>query len=41
MNEPGNSKTTRVQVAGLCIAACSLVLALLRTVFDVMEAMGR
>ena len=28
-------------VAGLWIAACSLALALLRTVFDVLEVMGR
>lgn len=41
MNEPGSSKATRVQVAGLWIAAASLVLALLRTIFDVLEVMGR
>lgn len=41
MNEQGSSKSTRVQVAGLWIAACSLALALLRTVFDVLEVMGR
>ncbi|ACL42082.1 hypothetical protein Achl_4131 (plasmid) [Pseudarthrobacter chlorophenolicus A6] len=41
MNEQGGSKSTRVQIAGLWIAAASLVLALLRTVFDVLEVMGR
>jgi hypothetical protein len=41
MNEPGNSKSARVQIAGLWIAAASLFLALLRTVFDVMEVIGR
>lgn len=40
-DEQGSSKSTRVQVAGLWIAACSLALALLRTVFDVLEVMGR
>jgi hypothetical protein len=41
MNEQGSGKSTRVQVAGLWIAAASLVLALLRTVFDVLEGVGR
>lgn len=41
MNEPDSSKSTRIQVAGLWIVACSLGLALLRTVFDVLEVMGR
>lgn len=41
VNEKGSGKATRVQVAGLWIAACSLALALLRTVFDVLEVMGR
>lgn len=37
MNETGGSKSTDPRsVAGLWIAACSLALALLRTVFDVM-----
>jgi hypothetical protein len=40
VNEGGSGKATRIQVAGLWIAACSLALALLRTVFDVMEVMG-
>lgn len=40
MNEQGSGKATGVQVAGLWIAACSLALALLRTVFDVLEVMG-
>ena len=31
----------RVQIAGLWKAACSLALALLRTVFDVLEVIGR
>ncbi|WP_268760436.1 hypothetical protein [Arthrobacter sp. Leaf337] len=39
MNEQGSGKATRVQIAGLWIAAASLVLALLRTVFDVLEVM--
>jgi hypothetical protein len=34
-------QSTRFQVAGLWISACSLALALLRTVFDVMEVLGR
>jgi hypothetical protein len=34
--EQGSGKATRVQVAGLWIAACSLALALLRTVLEVM-----
>lgn len=41
MKEQGRGKATRIQVAGLWIAACSLGLALLRTVFDVLEAMGQ
>jgi hypothetical protein len=41
VNEQGSGKATRVQVAGLWIAACSLALALLRTVLDVLEVMGR
>ena len=41
MKEQGSGKATRVQVAGLWIAASSLALALLRTVFDVLEVMGR
>jgi hypothetical protein len=41
VNEQGGGKATRVQVAGLWIAACSLALPLLRTVFDVLEVMGR
>ncbi|MDQ1060354.1 hypothetical protein QFZ23_004255 [Arthrobacter globiformis] len=41
VNEKGSGKATRVQIAGLWIAACSLALALLRTVFDVLEVMGR
>jgi hypothetical protein len=41
MNEQGSSKSTRIQIAGLWITACSLALALLRTVFDVLEVMGR
>jgi hypothetical protein len=41
VNEQDSGKATRVQVAGLWIAACSLALALLRTVFDVIEVMGR
>ena len=41
MSERGSVRATRVQVAGLWIAACSLALALLRTVLDVLEAMGR
>ena len=41
MNEQGSGKATRVQVVGLWIAACGLALALLRTVFDVLEVMGR
>jgi hypothetical protein len=40
VNEQGSGKATRVQIAGLWIAAASLVLALLRTVFDVLEVMG-
>lgn len=40
MNEQGSSKSTRIQVAGLWIPACSLALALLHTVFDVLEVMG-
>lgn len=41
MNEPGSSKSTRIQMTGLWIAACSLGLVLLGTVFDVFEVMGR
>jgi hypothetical protein len=41
VNEQGSGKASRVQVAGLWIAACSLALALLRTVLDVLEIMGR
>lgn len=41
VNEQGSGKATRVQVAGLWIAAGSLALALLRTVFDVLEVLGR
>jgi hypothetical protein len=41
LNEQGGGKATRIQVAGLWIAAASLVLALLRTVFDVLEVLGR
>jgi hypothetical protein len=43
VNEQGSGQATRVQVAGLWIAACSLALALalFRTVFDVLEVMGR
>ena len=41
MNEQSSGKATRNQVAGLWIAACSLALALLRTVFDVLDVMGR
>jgi hypothetical protein len=41
VNEQGSGKATRIQVAGLWIAACSLALALLRTLFDVLEVMGR
>ena len=41
VNEQGSNKSTRIQIAGLWIAACSLALALLRTVFDVMEVLGR
>lgn len=36
----GSGKATRVQIAGLWIAAASLGLALLRTVFDVLEVVG-
>lgn len=35
VNEQGSGKATRVQVAGLWIAACSLALALLRAVLEV------
>ncbi|WP_258064383.1 hypothetical protein [Arthrobacter sp. ZGTC131] len=38
MSELGSGKATRIQVAGLWIAACSLAPALLRTVFDRLEA---
>jgi hypothetical protein len=41
VNEPGNGKATRMQVAGLWIAASSLALALLRTALDVLEVLGR
>lgn len=41
VTEKGSGKATRVQIAGLWIAACSLALALLRTVFDVLQVMGR
>ena len=41
MNEPGTSKSPRVHVAGLWIAVCSLALAPLRTIFDVLEVMDR
>ncbi|MFJ5695004.1 hypothetical protein ACIP9X_14260 [Arthrobacter sp. NPDC093125] len=41
MNEHRSGKATRVQVAGLWIGPCSLAPALLRTVFDVLEVMGR
>jgi hypothetical protein len=41
VKEQGSGKATRVQIAGLWIAASSLALALLRTVFDVLEVMGR
>jgi hypothetical protein len=41
VNEEGSGKASRIQVAGLRIAACSLALALLRTVFDFLEVMGR
>ena len=36
-----SGKATRVQAAGLWIAVCSLALALLRTVFDVLEVLGQ
>ena len=41
MNEKGSGQATRVQMAGLWISACSLTLALLRTMFDVLEVIGR
>ena len=41
MNEQGSGKATRVQIAGLWIAASSLALALLRTVLDVLEMLER
>lgn len=41
VNEKGKGKATRIQVAGLWSAACSLDLALLRTVFAVPAVMGR
>lgn len=41
MKQQGSGKATRIQVAGLWIAACSLALALLRTVLDVLEVVGR
>lgn len=41
MKEQGNGRSTRIQIAGLWIAASSLALALLRTVFDVLEVLGR
>ncbi|MEV7135803.1 hypothetical protein AB0N24_23335 [Arthrobacter sp. NPDC093128] len=41
MNEQGSGKATRIQVAGLWIAASSLTLALLRTDLDVLEVLGR
>jgi hypothetical protein len=41
MEEHGSGKANGVQVAGLWIAAFSLMLALLRTVFDVLEVVGR
>lgn len=41
MNQQGSGKATRVQVAGLWIAAASLALALLRTIFDVLEVIAR
>ncbi|CAH0279580.1 hypothetical protein SRABI83_03883 [Arthrobacter sp. Bi83] len=41
MEEQGSAKLTGVQVTGLWIAACSLALVLLRTIFDVLDVMGR
>jgi hypothetical protein len=41
VNEQGSGRASRVEVAGLWIAACILALALLRTVLDVLEIMGR
>jgi hypothetical protein len=41
VNQQGSGKANCHQVAGLWIAACSLALALIRTVFDVLEVMGR
>jgi hypothetical protein len=40
MKEQGSGKATRIQVAGLWIAASSLALALLRTIFDILERVG-
>jgi hypothetical protein len=40
VNEQGSGKATHVQVAGLWIAACSLALALLRIMFDVLEGVA-
>jgi hypothetical protein len=41
MKQQGSGKATRIQVAGLWIAASGPALALLRTVFDVLEVIGR
>jgi hypothetical protein len=41
VNEQGSGTATHVQVAGLWVAVCSLALAQIRTVFDVLEVIGR
>jgi hypothetical protein len=41
VKEQQSGKVNRVQVAGLWVAACSLALALLRTIFEVLELTGR
>jgi hypothetical protein len=40
VNEESSGKVTRIQVAGVWIAACSLAVALLSTVFDVLEVLA-
>lgn len=41
VKQQSNERSFRLQVAGIWIAAAGLVLALLRTVLDIMEVIGR
>lgn len=41
VKQQSNERSFRLQVAGIWIAAAGLVLALFRTVLDIMEVIGR